>query len=111
MQIAGRCILLLVEDAQTAAHLVSDLERARADLVVAAHSFEAIERLRKFTFAAAVIDYRRGGQERKGVAVMLAERGIPLLVLAEDRPPEHLGGTVVNSREGIVPALASLLAQ
>ncbi len=111
MQLTGRCILLLVEDARLAAHLVTDLERAHADLVVAAHSFEAIERLRKFMFAAAVLDYRHKGEERKGVASMLTERGIPILVLAKDCPPPDWSGTVVNSMEDVVPALASLLAQ
>jgi CheY-like chemotaxis protein len=109
MALNGFCILVLEEDAPTATRVVSDLEKARADVVTAWNATEALHRLAHFSFAGASLDYRQGANDRHRVVLHLKEKGIPFLVRTQHQPPADWNAMVVARPGDVVGALARLL--
>jgi CheY-like chemotaxis protein len=105
----GKCVLVLEHDAEIATQLVVALERVRADVVYAANTLEALNRLTHFHFNAAVVDCFERTDNRKRISARLLELKIPFCVLTRDEKIRDWGAPVIRQVDHVVPTLVVLL--
>src|SRR5437016_918559 len=87
--LAGQTILVVEEQALVALDLQTALEQAGAEVMVASNATEALARINKLVFAAAVVDWRPGSDDHRIVARALKEKQVRFLFYAT-HPPEDV---------------------
>jgi hypothetical protein len=65
--------------------------------------------IRRFSFAAAVIDYAKSGSSRDHLVDALSQCGVPLLVLTNTSLPIGWNAQIAHSSKEIVPRLVNML--
>jgi CheY-like chemotaxis protein len=85
----GQTVLVVEEDPAMADRLMTVLERVGAEVLVARDAAEALSRLARFDFSAAVLDWRPERSEHRAVTRWLREDGVRILFYAA-HPPEDV---------------------
>jgi CheY-like chemotaxis protein len=85
----GQTVLVVEADPSMADRLMTVLETAGAEVLVARDAAEALSRLAQFDFSAAVLDWRPEKSEHRAVTRWLREDGVRILFYAA-HPPEDL---------------------
>jgi CheY-like chemotaxis protein len=86
---AGQRILVVEEQPLVALDLQRTLEAVGAEVQVARNATDALERMRQFDFAPAVVDWRHGSEDHRVVARALKQKGVRFLFYATN-PPEDV---------------------
>src|SRR5262245_30320844 len=111
MPLNQKPILVVCDAPWTANELVARITEARGDIVYAANELEALQQLKQFQCAAAVVTCLAHAH---GVADALKRDGVPLCVLEESATAAAapVGDVVgVADVDLVVPALRALMAQ
>jgi CheY-like chemotaxis protein len=83
----GETVLVVEEDPALAQRLMTVLERAGAEVLVARDAAQALSRVAQFDFSAAVLDWRPERSEHRALTRWLREDGVRILFHAA-HPPE-----------------------
>jgi len=110
MPLNQKPILVVCDAPWTANELVARITEARGDIVYAANEREALQQLKQFQCAAAVVTCLAHAH---GVADALKRNGVPLCVLDSATAAAAPVGdvVVVADVDLVVPALRALMAQ
>ena len=87
--LTGQTILVVEGEPLIALDLQTALEQAGAEVMVARNATEALARIGKFDFAAAVVDWRPGSEDHRVVARTLKQEQVRFLFYAT-HPPEDV---------------------
>lgn len=103
-------VLIVCENAHVACQLVSRVDKSGCEKMFAAHAYEALERIREFDFAAAVIAWQAGADN---VVAELEDHKVPYFLFGLPPAGEAAIGSqplVVTDVELVLPALMILLS-
>jgi hypothetical protein len=108
MSLNNAPILVMCWDAPTAHALVKVISAARGDVVYAANTGEAMQRLQQFSFNAAVLCWQTGADT---VAAALQVNGVPFFMfgLPASGTAAIANALVVTDMDQVVPVLGTLL--
>ncbi len=110
----GQTVLVVEEDPAMADRLLTILEKAGAEGLVARDAAEALARVGQFDFSAAVLDWRPEKSEHRALTRWLREDGVRILFCAAHAPEDVIaacGDPILvkpSSAGEIVSALARL---
>jgi hypothetical protein len=101
-------ILVVCDDGHMATRLVSRIETAHGDIVYAANTYEALERLKRYSFDAAVLVWYDGAAQ---VAAAVMAKSLPLCILADEAVtvPSNISSLTIGDADQLIPALNVLL--
>jgi CheY-like chemotaxis protein len=103
-------VLIVCENARVACELVSRVDKSGCEVMFAAYASEALERIREFDFAAAVVAWQPGVDN---VVAELEDHRVPYFLFGLPAAGEATIGSqplVVTDVELVVPALVILLS-
>lgn len=86
----GQTVLVVEEDAALADRLLTAVERAGAEALVARDAAEALARVAQFDFSAAVLDWRPEKSEHRALTRWLREDGVRIVFYATHAPEDVL---------------------
>jgi CheY-like chemotaxis protein len=86
----GQTVLVVEEDAAMAHRLLTILEGAGAEALVARDATEALSRVAQFDFSAAVLDWRPERSAHRALTRWLREDGVRILFFAAQAPEDAI---------------------